>query len=107
LTFLFKGYSDARGFRQWEQARRRVRKGEKAFHILAPVIRKVVDEAGDAKLIVVGFKGVPVFGLEQTDGWGETTRASSLFEGRWHIVSMTEPPLAGVLSDQVAVPLPV
>jgi hypothetical protein len=38
--------------------------------------------------------------------WGKTARARSLFEG--HIVSMTEPPLAGVLSDQVAAsPCPI
>ena len=68
LLVILKGYSDARGFRQWEQAGRRVKKGEKAFHILAPVTRTVVDAAGEERAVVVGFKGVPVFGLEQTDG---------------------------------------
>jgi hypothetical protein len=51
-----------------EEAGRQVSKGEKAFYILAPVTRKVEAKSGEEKTIVVGFKGLPVFGLEQTDG---------------------------------------
>jgi hypothetical protein len=37
--------------------------------ILGPVTRKVKDKTtGEEKVIVCGFKGVPVFGLEQTEG---------------------------------------
>lgn len=72
LVVAIHGHSDARGFRQWEAVGRHVRKGEKALHILAPLIRKVedTDSAGRTveRPIVYGFKSVPVFGLRQTDG---------------------------------------
>jgi len=57
------------GFCQWEQAGRRVKKGEKAFRILSPVTRKKLDDkTGVEKTVFVGFKGTAVFGLEQTEG---------------------------------------
>ncbi len=69
LLVALRGFDDARGFRQWEEVGRRVRKGERALYILAPVLKKVADGAtGGEKAIVVGFRGVPVFGLEQTEG---------------------------------------
>ena len=64
-----QGYRDARGFRQWEQAGRWVKKGERAFYILSPVTKKVVEEdTGEKKSVVYGFKGTAVFGYEQADG---------------------------------------
>jgi hypothetical protein len=69
LLVILNGYTDARGFRQWEQVERRVKKGEKAFYILGPVTKKVTNkDTGEEKVIIVGFKGVPVFGLQQTEG---------------------------------------
>ena len=61
------------GFKQWqEQLSRRVRKGEKAIWILAPMTRKIRQEDDDGKIsektIVTGFKSVPVFNVTQTDG---------------------------------------
>lgn len=60
------------GFRQWENLDRRVRKGEKAVWILAPMTRKIRDTDDDGstsdKTIVTGFKAVPVFNISQTDG---------------------------------------
>jgi antirestriction protein ArdC len=60
------------GFRQWEGMNRHVRKGERAVWILAPMTRKLVedDENGQRKerVIVTGFRGVPVFNVTQTDG---------------------------------------
>ncbi len=35
---------DARGFKQWQQAGRYVKKGSKAFYILAPMFKKVIEE---------------------------------------------------------------
>ncbi len=35
---------DARGFRQWQTVGRHVKKGSKAFYILAPLLKKVIDE---------------------------------------------------------------
>jgi hypothetical protein len=69
LLVILHGYTDARGFRQWEQVGRRVKRGEKAFYILAPVTKKLLDEeTGEERVIVVGFRGLPVFGYEQTEG---------------------------------------
>lgn len=68
LLAALHGYSDARGFRQWEEVGRNVKKGEKAFYILAPLVRKVEDLEKGERSIVYGFKGVPVFGLAQTEG---------------------------------------
>ncbi len=84
LLTALAGHSDARGFRQWEQAGRRVRKGEHAFAILGPCTRKVKvrdDETGEERerLAVYGFKSIPVFGRAQTDvfdadKWAEASR---------------------------------
>ena len=64
--------SDARGFRQWQQAGRKVKKGAQAFHILGPNARtiKEADAAGreTEKTIVTGFHAIPVFRAEDTDG---------------------------------------
>lgn len=64
--------SDARGFRQWQKAARKVQKGAKAFCILGPNCKVVheTDEAGQEveKVIVTGFHGIPVFRVEDTDG---------------------------------------
>ena len=64
--------SDARGFRQWQEAGRKVNKGSKAFHILGPKARtiKETDDAGveSEKIIVAGFFAIPVFRAEDTDG---------------------------------------
>ena len=68
LLTILHGFSDARTFLQWQEVGRSVKKGEKAFHILAPVTKKFEDEGGEETVVVVGFKGLPVFGLEQTDG---------------------------------------
>ncbi len=69
LIVALRGHREARGFRQWEEAGRRVKKGEKAFRILAPLAGKVVDEdTGEERIAVYGFKGTPVFGLGQTEG---------------------------------------
>jgi hypothetical protein len=63
------GSLDARGYRQWGEVGRHVKRGQRAFYILAPVTRKLVDEAtGEEREVVVGFRGVPVFGYEQTEG---------------------------------------
>ncbi|WP_202320377.1 zincin-like metallopeptidase domain-containing protein [Archaeoglobus neptunius] len=41
MLMFAHGTTDARGFRQWQQVGRRVKKGAKAFHILVPVFKKV------------------------------------------------------------------
>ena len=65
------GTQDARGFRQWQDAGRKVSKGTKAFHILGPcmVKRELETETGERETasILIGFKSIPVFALESTE----------------------------------------
>ena len=60
---------DARTFKQWEAAERHVKKGAKSFRIIAPITRKVTDEeTGEEKIKLIGFRAMPVFAVELTDG---------------------------------------
>jgi hypothetical protein len=67
---------DARGFRQWQQVGRYVKKGSKAFYIFGPVTRKITTEKSlesgetvrEEKQIIAGFKAIPVFRFEDTEG---------------------------------------
>jgi hypothetical protein len=73
LLMLIHGTTDARGFRQWQSVNRYVKKGSRAFYILGPIIRKkeVDDEVTHEKKLVPflsGFKAIPVFAVEETDG---------------------------------------
>lgn len=73
ITAIFGRTDDARGFRQWERAGRHVNKGSKAFHILAPCTRTIRETDADTgeeteRVALYGFKSVPVFRVEDTDG---------------------------------------
>lgn len=73
LLCILGGCSDARGFRQWEEAGRHVKKGERSrVFILCPCIRKETgtDDSGQSveRQRVYGFKAQAVFDVEQTDG---------------------------------------
>jgi hypothetical protein len=67
---------DARGFNQWKQAGRYIKKGSHAFYILAPRFKKVIEEktlesgeiVKEEKHILAGFRAVPVFRFEDTEG---------------------------------------
>jgi len=63
LTALH-GTGDARGYRQWQQVGRQVRRGAKSFSILVPRFKQ--DEDDEERLI--GFIAAPVFRLEDTEG---------------------------------------
>lgn len=68
LMFL-SGTGDARGFRQWKQVNRWVKKGAKAIYILVPCLKKEIDEeTGEEKDILCFFKPSPVFMYEDTEG---------------------------------------
>jgi len=66
LVFL-SGTMDARGYRQWQQANRFVKKGSRAVYILVPFIKKV-DDDDQEKMALYGFGCKPVFRAEDTDG---------------------------------------
>jgi antirestriction factor ArdC-like protein len=73
LIAIRRGHVYAAGFRQWQEAGRYVKKGEHAFHILAPRITKAKeDDEGrgvkEGDLVTLGFLAVPVFGYLQTEG---------------------------------------
>jgi len=72
LLTAFKNTNDARGFRQWQDVGRKVKKGAKAFFILGPCKAKkiVIDpETGKEKdgFFIYGFKSIPVFRIEDTE----------------------------------------
>lgn len=57
------------GYRKWQALGRQVRRGEKSIRILAPMVVRKRDEATDEDArAVVGFRGVGVFDVAQTDG---------------------------------------
>ena len=66
LIFL-SGTSDARGFRQWQDVNRFVKKGAKAIYILVPIIKKK-KEKDEEKTVLYGFKTAAVFKVEDTEG---------------------------------------
>lgn len=73
LIMFANGTSDARGFKQWQEVGRYVKKGAKAFYILGPLTKivKVLDEeTGEEKekVVIYGFRSIPVFAYEDTDG---------------------------------------
>lgn len=73
LAYATTGHVDARGFRQWKQVGRSVKKGEKAGFILVPMSRKREvenKETGEVeeRVWISGFKSVAVFGYNQTEG---------------------------------------
>ena len=63
------GTNDARGYRQWQEAGRHVKKGAKAIHIFVPMLykSKPEDPENEEKKLT-GFKAMPVFRVEDTEG---------------------------------------
>jgi hypothetical protein len=57
---------DARGFKQWAEVKRHVKKGAKAIYILAPRMKK--DKDDEEKMKLIGFLDVPVFKVQDTEG---------------------------------------
>lgn len=72
ILMFFQGTSDARGFRQWQEVNRYVKKGVRAIHILGPMTKKIKEKSENGqeteKIIITGFKAIPVFRFEDTDG---------------------------------------
>ena len=67
-TAMFvSGTVDARGYKQWREVNRYVKKGSKAVYILVPIFRKAPDNDTDDQ-ILTGFTAKPVYRSEDTDG---------------------------------------
>lgn len=85
LVWLF-GHADAAGYKQWRnQYGRQVRKGEKAFPVLAPVTKSFTKfneetQKDERVTYITGWRDVKVFGIEQTDVCDEEKAAK--YEGR-------------------------
>lgn len=76
LVFLQES-EDARGYKQWQEVGRHVKKGAKAIHILAPRMIKIPKKDPITKLVIepkeffpicVGFRAIPLFRYEDTEG---------------------------------------
>ena len=76
LMCVLEGTQDARGYKQWQKVGRHVKAGSKAIYILVPLVikvkEKVINEAGEVeereRPFIKGFRGVPVFKYEDTEG---------------------------------------
>lgn len=69
LLTAIAGTHDARGYRQWQQVDRHVKKGCKAFNILSPCTTPIVDdETGEKRPVLIGFRATSVFRAEDTEG---------------------------------------
>ena len=68
IVMLLSDTQDARGFRQWKEVNRYVKKGAKAIHILVPRIVKRENDEGDEEERLAGFMARPVFRKEDTEG---------------------------------------
>jgi antirestriction protein ArdC len=99
LILLAEGTADARGYKQWLEAGRQVRKGAKAIYILRPQTKKrvkVVEVDGHEEerevSFVVGFRGIPVFKIEDTEGpeIPEANYAPPEFPPLWEVAERFE-----------------
>ena len=69
LAFLQADELDCRGYRQWLEAGRSIKKGSKAVYILVPhLIKKEDKETEEKKSVCVGFVTTPVFAASSTTG---------------------------------------
>ena len=56
------------GYGRWRQLGRKVKRGEKAIRILAPIVVRKQDDDTEDKDKLVAFKGACVFDIGQTEG---------------------------------------
>jgi len=73
IALVCGGSVDARTYLQWSQVSRNVKKGQKAFYILAPnsfTVEKENEKTGELekRKVLAGFKGIAVFAANQTEG---------------------------------------
>jgi len=72
LLMVLAGTADARGYKQWQDVGRYVKPGAKSFRILGPVLVKkppeTADQEGETVEVLVGFRAIPVFRYEDTEG---------------------------------------
>lgn len=63
---------DARGYKQWQKVNRQVKKGTDALYIFGPIFKTFEEENEDGEVEevekLVGFRTIPVFRYEDTEG---------------------------------------
>jgi|OM-RGC.v1.025546822 hypothetical protein len=64
---------DCRGYRQWQEVGRQVKKGSRAVYIFRPITIKNTKEEEEDDYICVGFWPIPVFAASSTERREETT----------------------------------
>lgn len=67
-AMFLAGTGDARGFRQWKEVHRWVKKGARAIYIIVPLTYKDEDAEGEERIVLRGFRVAPVFRVEDTEG---------------------------------------
>lgn len=70
LAYIQSGELDCRGFNQWQDAGRKIKKGTKAAFILRPRTMKLEKEGQEPEVICTGFAPIPVFPASGTEGEG-------------------------------------
>lgn len=71
VRVFLAGTLDARGYRQWKNVGRFVKKGAKAIYILTPrMVKRIIEteEGEEQEEYLVGFAACPVFRVEDTNG---------------------------------------
>lgn len=68
MIMFLSNTNDARGYRQWQEVERHVKKGAKAISILVPRFSKVELKKDEEELVLAGFMCGCVFRYEDTDG---------------------------------------
>lgn len=70
LAFMQAEELDCRGFVQWQQLGRQVRRGSKAVYIFRPHTITKTTEDDEKEAVCIGFSTVPVFAASCTEGDG-------------------------------------
>jgi len=71
ILMLLGETTDARGFKQWQEAGRKVKKGAKAIYIMGPLSKKIKEVKNgieEERTVMYGFRPIPVFRYEDTEG---------------------------------------
>lgn len=74
IAYIQAGDMDCRGYKQWQEVNRYVKKGSSAVYIFIPKVTKnikVVNETEVEEIRIVGYTTIPVFSAQDTYGEGE------------------------------------
>lgn len=86
------------GFHTWQKLGRKVKKGQTSVRVYAPMFKKAPGQkdADDERLDLIGFRLVPVFFLEQTEGKPLDIGCGAMITGKEPV---TMPELKNIFSE--------